>query len=54
MTEDGGWPLGPDRNLTLSNGPHAAGIVDRVLDRLVPFPAEDVGLVASGWAASCR
>ena len=43
MTEDGGPPLGPDRNLTLSNGPHVTGIVDRVLSRLVPLPAEDVG-----------
>ena len=29
----------------MSNGPHATGIVDRVLDRLVPLPAEEVGRV---------
>ena len=26
MTEDGGPPFGPDRNLTLSNGPQATGL----------------------------
>ena len=45
MTEDGGRPFGPDRNLTLSYGPHVTGIVDRVLGRLVPLRAEDVGRV---------
>ena len=40
MTEDGGPLFGPDRN-----GTHTMGIVDRVLDRLVPLPAEDVGRV---------
>ena len=54
MTEDGGPPFGPNHKLTLSDGPHATGTVDRVLGRLVPLPAEDVGRVASGWAASCR
>ena len=45
-TEDGGPPFGPDRNLTLSDGPHAAGIVDRILDGSVPLPAMDVGRIA--------
>ena len=46
MTEDGGPPFGPDHSLTLSDSPHATWNVDRVLGRLVPFPAEDVGRVA--------
>ena len=58
MTVDGGPPFGPDRYLTLLNSPHATGIVDRVVDRLVPLPAEDVGRVtlspADGRFFSCR
>ena len=36
-TEDGGPPFGPDHDLTLSDGPHAAGIVDRISDGSVPL-----------------
>ena len=42
-TEDGGPPFGPDPDLRLSDGPHATGIVDRILDGSVPLPAVDVG-----------
>ena len=53
-TEDGGPPFDPDPNLTLSDGPHATGIVDRISDGSVPLPAIDVGRVAwsSAWTAS--
>ena len=54
-TEDGGPPFGPDRKLTLSDGPHATGIVDRISDGPVPLPAMDGGpssLVVSRWTAS--
>ena len=46
LTEDGRPPFGPDHNLTLSDGPHATGIVDRIPDGPVPLPAVDVGRVA--------
>ena len=49
-TEDGEPPFGPDHKLTLSNGPHAMGIVDRILDGLVPLPAVDGGRVA--WSSA--
>ena len=45
-TEDGGPPFGPDHDLTLSDGPHATGIVDRISDGSVPLPAVDVDRVA--------
>ena len=45
-TEDGGPPFGPAHVLTLSDDPHAAGIVDRISDGSVPLPAVDVGRVA--------
>ena len=48
--EDGGPPFGPDPNLTLSDGPHATGIVDRISDGSVPLPAVDVGRVA--WSSA--
>ena len=32
----GGPPFGPDHELTLSNGPHDTGIVDRISDGPVP------------------
>ena len=52
-SEDGGPPFGPDHDLTLSDGPHTTGIVDRILDGSVPLPAVDVGRVAwspaDGW-----
>ena len=41
-----GLPFGPDHDITLSNGPHDVGIVDRISDGLVPLPAVDVGRVA--------
>ena len=41
--EDGGPPFGPQ---TLSDGPHATGIVDRISDWPVPLPAVDGGRVA--------
>ena len=46
LTEDGGPQFGPDHDLTLSDVPHATGIVDRISDGLVPLPAVDVGRVA--------
>ena len=49
-TEDGGPPFGPDCELTLSVGPHATGIVDRISDGLVPLPAVDGGRVA--WSSA--
>ena len=52
-TEDGGPPFGPDPDLTLSDGPHATGIVERISDGSLPLPAIDVGQVAlssaEGW-----
>ena len=45
-TGDGGPPVGPDHDLTLSDGPHATGIVDRILDGPVPLPVVEVGRVA--------
>ena len=45
-TKDGGPPSGPDHELTLSNGPHATGIVDRISEGPVPLPAVDGGPVA--------
>ena len=39
----GGPPFGPDHELTLSNGPHDTGIVDRISDGPVPLPAVDGG-----------
>ena len=44
-TEDGGPPFGPVHDLTLSDGHHAAGIVDRISNGSVPLPAVDVGRV---------
>ena len=35
--------LPPDHDLTLSDGPHTTGIVDRILDGPVPLPAVEVG-----------
>ena len=49
-TEDGGSPFGPDPELTLSDGPHAMGIVDRISDGPVPLPAMDGGRVA--WSSA--
>ena len=49
-TEDGGPPFGPDPELTLSDGPHATGIVDRISDGPVPLPAVDGGQVA--WSSA--
>ena len=48
--EDGGPPFGPDHDLTLLDGPHASGIVDRISDGSVPLPSVDVGRVA--WSPS--
>ena len=45
-TEDGGPPFGPDPELTLLDGPHSTGIVDRISDGPVPLPAVDGGRVA--------
>ena len=45
-TGDGRPPFGPDHDLSLSDGPHATGIVDRIPDGPVPLPAVDVGRVA--------
>ena len=46
---DGGWWTAvwsrPQSNIVKWSGPHVTGIVDRVLGRLVPLPAEDVGRV---------
>ena len=50
-TEDGGPPFGPDRELTLSDGPHATEIVDRISNGPVPLPAVDGGQVAWSSAA---
>ena len=49
-TEVGAPPFGPDPDLTLTDGPHATGIVDRILDGSVPLPAVDVGRVA--WSSA--
>ena len=49
-TEDGGPPAGPDHELTLSNGPHDTGIVDRISDGPVPLTAMDGGRVA--WSSA--
>ena len=46
--EDGGPPFGPDPDLTLSDGPHATGIVDRISDG--PVPAVDGSRVA--WSSA--
>ena len=48
--EVGGPPFGPDPDLTLTDGPHATGIVDRISDGSVPLPAVDVGHVA--WSSA--
>ena len=45
-TEDGGPPFAPAPELTLSDGPHAMGIVDRISDGPVPLPTVDGGRVA--------
>ena len=50
QTEVGGPPFGPDPDLTLTDGPHATGMVDQILDGSVPFPAIDVGRVA--WSSA--
>ena len=50
LTEYAGPPFGPDHDLTLSDGPHATGIVDRISDGSVPLPAVDVGRVA--WSSA--
>ena len=50
LTEDAGPPFGPDHDLTLSDGPHATGIVDRISDGSVLLPAVDVGRVA--WSSA--
>ena len=49
-TEDEGPPFGPDRELTLSDGSHATGIVNRISDGAVPLPAVDGGRVA--WSSA--
>ena len=49
-TEVGGPPFGPDPDLTLTDGPHAMGIVDRISDGSVPLLAVDVGRVA--WSSA--
>ena len=49
-TDDGGPPFGPSPELTLSDGPHAMGIVDRISDGPFPFPAVDGGRVA--WSSA--
>ena len=49
-TEDGAPPFCPDPEQTLSNGPHATGIVDRISDGPVQLPAVDGGRVA--WSSA--
>ena len=49
-TEDGGPPFGTNHKLTLSDGPHATGIVDRIWDGSVLLPAVDGGQVA--WSSA--
>ena len=41
-TEVGGPPFGPDPDLTLLDGPHVTGIVNRMSDGSVPLPAIDI------------
>ena len=43
-------PFGPDRELTLSDGPHATGIIDRILDGPASLLAVDGGRVA--WSSA--
>ena len=50
QTEDGGPSVGPHPELTLSDGPHATGIVDRISDGPVLLPAVDGGRVA--WSSA--
>ena len=52
-TGDGGPPVGPEHDLTLSDGPHATGIVDWIPDGPVPLPAVEVGRVALSPADEC-
>ena len=52
-TGDGGPPVDPDHDLTLSDGPHAMGIVDWMPDGPVPLPAVEVGRVAWSPADGC-
>ena len=49
-TEDGGPPFVPDPKLTLSDGLHATGIIDRISDGPIPFSAVDGGRVA--WSSA--
>ena len=55
-TEDGGPPFGPDPELTLSDGTHAMGIVNRISDGPVPLLAVYGGRVArssaDGWRST--
>ena len=46
----GGPPFGPHHELTLSNGPHDTGMLDRISDGPVPLPAVDGGRVA--WSSA--
>ena len=48
--EVGGPPFGSDPDLTLTDSPHATGIVDRISDGSVPLLAVDVGRVA--WSSA--
>ena len=48
--EVGGPPFGSDPDLTLTDSPHAMGIVDRISDGSVPLLAVDVGRVA--WSSA--
>ena len=50
QTEYGGPSDGPHPELTLSDGPHVAGIVDRISDGPVLLPAVDGGRVA--WSSA--
>ena len=50
QTEDGGPSDGPHPELTLSDGPHVTGIVDRISDGPVLLPAVDGGRVA--WSSA--
>ena len=50
QTEDGGPSDGPHPELTLSDGPHVTGIVDRISDGPVLLPAIDGGRVA--WSSA--
>ena len=50
LTEDGRPSDGPQPELTLSDGPHATGIADRISEGPVLLPAVDGGRVA--WSSA--